>query len=97
MDEKDAAPAGAARTVRLPSTEELRMVRAIALLALQEAARHGEYRATFRGFRVQALRQYPAPGSGPFVEVKLWVSLDRSIMERGFLSASDGCAIEPTP
>ena len=32
----------------LPGAEEFRMVRAIALLALLEAARDGEYRATFR-------------------------------------------------
>jgi hypothetical protein len=62
---------------RFLSAEELRMVRAIALLALLEAARHGEYRASFHGFRVQALRQCTAFGADVFVEVNLCVSFGR--------------------
>ena len=47
MKEAAIAAAAASEPALCPSSEELRMVRAIALLALQEAARHGEYRATF--------------------------------------------------
>lgn len=69
-----------------PSAEELRMVRAIALIALLEAARHGEYRASFHGFRVQALRQCSAPDSDVFVEVNLYVSLGESVVERSLVA-----------
>ena len=65
-----------------PSAEELRMVRAIALIALLEAARNGEYRASFHGFRVQALRQCAVPGAEVFVEVNLCVSLGKNVFER---------------
>ena len=68
-----------------PSAEELRMVRAIALLALLEAARRGEYRASFHGFRVQALRQSSAPGAHVFVEVNLCVSLGKFVVERSLV------------
>jgi hypothetical protein len=68
-----------------PSAEELRMVRAIALLALLEAARRGEYHASFHGFRVQALRQSSAPGAHVFVEVNLCVSLGKSVVERSLV------------
>ena len=80
-----------------PNTEELRMVRAIALLALQEAARHGEYRATFHGFRVQALRQCSAPGADAFVEVNLCVSLGKTVVEHSLVDATDAYAMEPKP
>jgi len=80
-----------------PSSEELRMVRSIALLALQEAARHGEYRATFHGFRVQALRKCSAPGSEAFVEVNLCVSLGKTVVERSLVAATDADAMEPKP
>ena len=69
-----------------PSAEELRMVRGIALLALLEAARQGEYRASFHGFRVQALRQGSAPGSDVFVEVNLCVSFGKTLVERSLVT-----------
>jgi hypothetical protein len=71
------------------------MVRAIALLALQEAARHGEYRATFHGFRVHALRKCLAPGSEAFVEVNLRVSLGKTVIERSLVATTDADAMEP--
>lgn len=73
------------------------MVRAIALLALQEAARHGEYRATFHGFRVQALRKCLAPEAEAFVEVNLCVSLGKTVVERGLIATTDADAMEPKP
>lgn len=97
MNEKDVATRPAGALVRFPSTEELRMVRAIALLALLEAARHGEYRATFHGFRVQALRQCSAPGADAFVEVNLCVSLGKTVVERGLVATTDADAMEPKP
>ena len=83
--------------VCFPSAEELRMVRAIALLALLEAARHGEYRATFHGFRVHALRQCSAPGADAFVEVNLCVSLGKTVVEHSLVDATDAYAMEPKP
>lgn len=77
-----------------PGSEEFRMVRAIALLALVEAARHGEYRATFRGFRVEALRRCP-PGADAFVDVHLCVSLGMAVVERGNVVTNDAGAVEP--
>jgi hypothetical protein len=72
------------------------MVRAIALLALVEAARHGEYRATFHGFRVQAARRCSAPGgSDAHIEVNLIVSLGTSIVERSVVAASNAEGMEP--
>jgi hypothetical protein len=97
MDDDDAAAAPRGDAVRFPSAEELRMVRAIAMLALVEAVRRGEYRATFRGFRVQALRQCPAPGADAFVEVNLCVSLGETVIERSLLAATDPGATEPKP
>jgi len=97
MNEKDVAAQAAGAPVCFPSTEELRMVRAIALLALLEAARHGEYRATFHGFRVQALRQCSAPGADVFVEVNLCVSLGKTVVERGLVATTDADAMEPKP
>ena len=97
MEDKDAAAAHRGDAVRLPNAEELRMVRAIAMLALVEAARRGEYRATFRGFRVQALRQCPTPGADAFVQVSLCVSLGETVIERSLLAATDPGAAEPKP
>ncbi|MBE0613763.1 MAG: hypothetical protein IH604_08875 [Burkholderiales bacterium] len=62
------------------------MVRGIARLALLEAARQGEYRASFHGFRVQALRQCSAPGSDVFVEVNLCVSFGKNLVERSLVA-----------
>ena len=83
--------------MRFPSAEELRMVRAIASLALLEAARRGEYRATFRGFRVQALRKRPAPDANAFVEVNLCVSLGSAVIERSVVATTRAEATEPNP
>ncbi len=78
----------------VPGVEELRMVRAIAGMALMEAARCGEYRATFRGFRVEARRQCPA-GAGARIDVRLCVSLGQAVVEHGLLATIDTCAVEP--
>ncbi len=69
-----------------PSAEELRMVRAIALVALLEAARQGEYRASFHGFSVQALHQCSVPGSDVFVDVNLCVSFGKNLVERSLVA-----------
>ena len=97
MKEVATTTGAASEPALCPSSEELRMVRAIALLALQEAARHGEYRATFHGFRVQALRKCLAPGSETFVEVNLRVSLGKTVIERSLVAATDADAMEPKP
>jgi hypothetical protein len=73
------------------------MVRSIALLALLQAVRHGKYRATFHGFRVQALRQCSAPGADVFVEVNLCVSLGKTVVEHSLVDATDAYAMEPKP
>lgn len=67
---------------RFPSAEDMRMVRAIALLALLEAAHHGEYRATFRGFRVEAVRRDGLGQSAPTVEIHLVVTFAGTVVER---------------
>ena len=71
------------------------MVQAIALLALLEAARHGEYRATFRGFRVQALRQCAAQDADSVAQVNLCVSLGKTVVVRGLVATTDAGAMEP--
>ncbi len=58
------------------------MVRAIALLALLEAVRHGEYRATFHGFRVEAVRHHGLGHDAPTVEVSMVVTLAETVVER---------------
>jgi len=63
----------------LPSAEEWRMVRAIALQALCEAARFGEYRASFRGFEVLARRQ-PMWSPDACIAVRLAVTLPKAII-----------------
>ena len=97
MNREDISARATGEPVHFPSGEELRMVRAIALLALMEAARHGEYRASFHGFHVQALRQCATPGSDAFVEVNLCVSLGKTVVERSLVAATDADAMEPKP
>ena len=80
-----------------PSVEEIRMLRAIALIALLEAAGKGEYRACFHGFRIQALRHCSAPGSRVLVEVNLCVSFAETVVERGVVITTDAGAVEPIP
>jgi hypothetical protein len=72
----------AADPERFPSAEELRMIRAIVLLAVGEAARHGHYRASFHGFRVSAQRQAVPSCAGDPVELELCVSLGQRIVQR---------------
>lgn len=78
-----------------PSTEEIRMVRSIALLALMEAQRHGRWGASFRGFRIQAQRQGPARGFATFSEVSLSVSLGQAVVARFRITANYASAMEP--
>lgn len=74
-----------------PSAEELRMVRAIALQALWEAARYGEYRASFRGFDFLALRQVVETGSDRSIGVSLVVRMRRVPVERSFVGVYRVC------
>ncbi len=69
------------------------MVRAIALLALMEAARHGNYHASFHGFRVRAWRQSTRRASDVAIEVKFLVSRGRNFTERGVVSMQDLAAM----
>ena len=62
------------------------MVRAIALIALLEAARKGEYRASFHGFRVQALRQGSTPDTNVVVDVNLYVRLGKNLVEHSLVA-----------
>jgi len=75
----------------------MRMVRAIALLALMEAARHGAYRARFRQFYVEAHREPGSTGSAASVHVHLCVSLDEGTLERGSVSACAVPVVEGDP
>jgi len=73
------------------------MVRAIARLALLEAARHGEYRATFHGFGVLARRQSPISGDGVVVAVNLCVLLEGTVVERSLVHTMDDAVMEQMP
>lgn len=73
------------------------MVRAIALLALLDAARYGEYRATFHGFCVDARRKHPPSGFNTSVEVDFCVSLGKIVVERGLVATTSASAMEPIP
>ena len=64
-----------------PSIEELRMLRAIVLIALADAACRGEYRASFRGYRVHAWR-IVLPSRGFFVPVRVETRCGRVVLER---------------
>ena len=74
--------------------QELRMVRAIARLALCEAARHGEYHASFHGFAVDALRASPAAGAD-ISEVVFRVSHRAILVERGVALVSAAQTVMP--
>ena len=90
------SPVGAAADPAcFPSTEEIRMVRSIALLAIMEAQRHGRWGASFHGFRVQALRQGPARGFAAFTEVSLSVRLGQAVVARFRVTANYASAMEP--
>jgi len=97
LNDEDISIRATGEPVRFPSAEELRMVRAIALLALLEAARHGKYRATFHGFRVQAMREYSVHNSEAFVEINLCVSLGNIVVERALVATTDADTMEPKP
>ena len=88
---------GSRSSLGYPGAEELRMVRAIARLALLEAARHGEYRATFHGFSVLARRQCPISGDGVVVAVNLYVLLGVTVIERSLVRAMDSAVMEQIP
>ena len=74
---------------------------AIALIALLEAARKGEYRASFHGFRVQALRQGPTPDTNVVVDVNLYVRLGKNLVEHSLVAMgipqSPGAALLARP
>lgn len=80
-----------------PSAEDMRMVRAIALLALLEATRHGEYRATFRGFRVEAVRRDGLGRGALTVETHLVVTFDGTVVESCSLDVDEMRATSPKP
>jgi len=82
---------------RLPSAEELRMLRAVTLDAFFDAARHGDYSATFRGFRIRATRQASALGAEALVEVTLCVTLGKYRVKCNVVTATDAGAMEPMP
>ena len=89
-------PVGAAvEPACFPSSEEIRMVRSIALLALMEAVRHGRWGASFHGFRVQALRQGAARGCAALTEVSLSVSFGKAVVTRCRVIANHASAMEP--
>ena len=95
MNESGAVGGAEAAPVHFPSTEEIRMVRSIALLALMEAVRHGRWGASFHGFRIQAQRQGPAPGFAAFTEVSLSVSLGQAVVARCRVITNYAQAMEP--
>ena len=106
------AAARAVRPARFPDAEELRMVRAIATVVLLEAARRGEYRASFHGFRIQAARRRTGSPVAAFVEVRLCVTWEGHPVELNVVrmepqeasatlrersEAADAVGMEPMP
>lgn len=75
-----------------PNEVELRNVRAIAITALTEAARHGRYRAFFRGFRVRAWRKVIS-GPDALIEVGYLVTLGGEVAEEGAWTIQDGIRV----
>jgi hypothetical protein len=65
-----------------PSSEEVRMVRAIALSAVSEALMRGESHVAFRGFQVDAARLPCGHKKRSVVRVELVVCLDGHIIDR---------------
>ena len=57
------------------------MVRAITLLALLKAAKHGAYHASFRRFRVEAKRQECHTGCAMGVEIRICVGFEDLVLE----------------
>ena len=95
VSDSDSPVDTAVEAVCFPGTEEVRMVRSIALLALKEALRLGWWGASFRGFYVQALRQGPARGFAAFTEVRLSVSLGKAVVARCRVVTNYAEAMEP--
>lgn len=95
MSDSDSPVGAAAAPACFPSTEEIRMVRSIARLALMEAQRHGRWGASFHGFRVQALRQGPARGCAALTEVSLSVSIGKAVVASFSVTANYASAMEP--
>jgi hypothetical protein len=95
LSDSDTPVDAAAEPACFPSTEEIRMVRSIALLALMEAQRHGRWSASFHGFRVQALRQGSARGCTALTEVSLSVSLGQAVVARCRVITNYAQAMEP--
>ena len=90
------SPVGAgAEPACFPGTEEIRMVRSIALLAIMEAQRHGRWGASFHGFYVHALRQGSARGFAAFSDVSLSVSLGKIVVARCRVTMNYAEAMEP--
>jgi hypothetical protein len=65
-----------------PSSEEVRMVRAVALSGVTEALMEGESHVSFRGFRVDAVRLPCGHEKRSVVRVELVVRLDGHIIDR---------------
>ena len=65
-----------------PSSEELRMVRAIAITVVTETLVRGESCLSFRGFRIHAARLPCARENDFVIRVELVVTLDGHIVER---------------
>jgi hypothetical protein len=65
-----------------PTSEEVRMVRALALSAVTEAVMRGESHASFRSFQVNAARLPRGHENRLFVSVELVVRLDGHIIDR---------------
>jgi len=64
-----------------PSATEIRMLRAIATIAVAEAARHGAYRATFHAFSVEALRCIGVRSGNTLMLVSLGVRQGDALIE----------------
>ena len=65
-----------------PSSEEVRMARAIAISVVTEAVMRGDSHVSFRGFRINAARLPCRHEDDSTVRVELVVTLDGHIIDR---------------
>lgn len=65
-----------------PSSEEVRMARAIAMSVVTEAVMRGESHVSFRGFRISAVRLPCGHEDDSTVRVELVITLDGHIIDR---------------
>ncbi len=71
-----------------PSTPELRMIGAMVQQSICDALQHGEDRASFRGYRIEARRIDAVDGGNPFVTLTLSAEGGTGALDRLFMAVA---------